>query len=442
MLAIGVAILLLAIAYIALIALRKRYNDPRFIPTQYLRNRWRRWQPPTLRKAKYSSRLQEDDSVPTFHLGRSNRTSSYPTDSERAGTFGRSAEILTQAQNGGGGVDRNMSLRSVLTLPAYSKAAGENEQILGREGERGGIDVVVENPETAAEEEERRDEEMESLYQIRRQRRQEIADREDRRQRRREARERGDVVTLRALRQESALRAQQREISGAAAMIAEHQSRSRERRVSSVSYGDLGIARHDGTRIRAGSASSDRQPLMDSAASISGQTMQPALLRDGLSIHSRGRSTSSLMSGVSSEISDSELEAPPFGRAGSDFEVATLNSRYSRNMSLSGTPVGHRSRASSAAHRPSIDTTNVSTRSMPLANPPAYDGAGFEEAPPYVSPATERAAAAGLQRLPQIVTESPTGAPMLPAIGRLPSIRIAEATPIEPRGAEAFPAFH
>lgn len=371
--------------------------------------------------------------MPTLHLDRSARPSSHLTDLERGGHSSREAETLEQS---GSGVERNISLRSIMTLPPYSSSARENERILGREGERAGIDVVIENPETAGEEEERRDEEMESLYQIRRQRRQEIAEREDRRQRRREARERGDHAALRALQQESILRAQERERSGAMAMIAEHQSRSRERRVSSVSYGDLGVARHDGSRIRAGSAGSDRQPLLDSAASISGQSIQPALLRDGLSTHSRGRSGSSITSFVSSNISDSELDGPPFGRAGSDFEIVALNQRHSRGPSLSATPIGNRSRASSAA-RPSIDTTGFT--SVPLANPPAYDGAGFEEAPPYVSPATERAAAA---QMPQLHTQSPSGAPMLPSIGRLPSIRIAEATPIEPRGTEAFPSFH
>ncbi len=63
------------------------------------------------------------------------------------------------------GVDRNTSVRSVMTLPAYSSAARENERILGREGERGGIDNVIELPETVDEEERVREEEMESLYQ-------------------------------------------------------------------------------------------------------------------------------------------------------------------------------------------------------------------------------------------------------------------------------------
>lgn len=318
-------------------------------------------------------------------------------------------------------------MRSVATLPVYSKTAGDNEQVIGREGERAGIDVVLENPETAEEEEARREEEMSSLYNIRQQRRSEIAEREARRQRRREARARGDMATVQAIRQESLLSAQEREMRGAAAMIAEHHSQSRERRVSSVSYGDLGVARHDGSRVRAGSASSDRQPLLDSAASLS--MGAPGRGRTSLGAHTRGRSTSSLMSGVSTDA-DSEFDMPPFGRAGSDFEVVTMNQLQSRNGSANITPIRGRSRASSSAPRLSAETNM--DRQLPVHQPPAYDASGFEEAPAYISPTSERNRAS-LTSLPQIQTESPSGAPLLPQIDRLPSIRIAEATPISPR---------
>ena len=77
---------------------------------------------------------------------------------------------------GGSWNDRNTSVRSVMTLPAYSQAPKETEQVIGREGERAGMDTVVEFPEDPAEEEARREEEMESLYQIRQARRQEVAE--------------------------------------------------------------------------------------------------------------------------------------------------------------------------------------------------------------------------------------------------------------------------
>ena len=321
-----------------------------------------------------------------------------------------------------------------MTLPAYSRSVRENERILGREGDRDGIDVVIEAPETAEEEEGRREDEMESLYQIRLQRRQEIAERDARRQRRREARARNDYAELQRIRQESLLANEQREIAGAAAMIAEHQANPRERRVSSVSYAELGVARHDGTRIRGNSTDSER-PLLDSAASISGGASIRPWSTQSLGAHQRGRSASSVMS-----LSDngSDMEMPPFGRAGSDYEVVTLNQAHSRNGSGIHTPAGTRSRASSnTAGRPSLDTIDIGESRIPAYEPPSYDGAGFEEAPPYTSPVRERNPQ--LPRPPSIRTTTPTGAPLLPEIGRLPSIRIADATPIEPRAQVEFP---
>lgn len=388
-----------------------------------MKSRWKRWNPRRTR-SNVATRMQIDESVPTLYLSRSARDSAQLTEFDHHEVSQRDSTI-----------DRHTSIRSVATLPAYSQNVRDNEQLLGREGERAGIDVVLESAETAEEEEARREEEMSSLYNIRQQRRQEIEEREDRRRRRREARERGDMASVMQIRQESMLSAHERELRGAAAMIAEHQSRSRERRVSSVSYGDLGVARHDGSRVRGGSMSSDRQPLLDSAASISGlSTAAPAVTRDSLSTHIRGRSTSSLMSGLSGD-GESEYEMPPFGRAGSDFEVVTMNQIHSRNGSRTITPVRGRSRASSAVLRPSVDTLDHRPATH---EPPTYEPAGFEEAPPYVSPATERARGS-FSSLPQIQTHSETGAPLLPEISRLPSIRIAEATPIEPRPSDGHP---
>lgn len=313
-----------------------------------------------------------------------------------------------------------------MTLPPYSSAAREDERILGREGDRAGIDMVVELPENDDEAEERREEEMESLYQIRLQRRNEIADREERRRLRREARDRGDIATLATLRQESLLRAEQRQLAGAQAMITEHQLRDRERRVSSVSYADLGVARHDGTRVRANSEESER-PLLDSAASITGLSMRHWSIGDSLSAHRRDRSTSSLMS--ASDMSDDAF--PPFGRAGGDFEAVAMGNP--RHASRIHTP--SRSRASSnlsnaTSVRPSLD---VDLTDLPVTEPPSYEGEGFEDAPPYTSPVQTRAPDLRMSVPPARPTStmSQTGAPQLPEIGRLPSIRIAEATPID-----------
>jgi hypothetical protein len=277
---------------------------------------------------------------------------------------------------------------------------------------------------------------MESLYQIRVQRRREIAEREERREARRDARRREDYTTLAAMRQESIWRAQQRATAGAAAMIADHRANSRERRVSAVQYGDLGVARHDGTRLRANSTDSDNRPLLDSAASMSESTVRP-ITGDSLSVHRRGRSGSSATSAMSgSDVSDNEGDLPPFGRSGTDFEVVSMNQTQSRSPSATRGSADNHSRAGSSAGPLSLDTADLGESRIPMYQPPAYEE-GFEEAPPYTSPIDRQIP--GFQRARSQQSETPrpmsaTGAPMLPEIGRLPSIRIAEATPIEPRG--------
>ncbi|KAK3075981.1 hypothetical protein LTR53_000158 [Teratosphaeriaceae sp. CCFEE 6253] len=436
-----ILVLLVSIAilsYIYLKSVRRRGGSAKWIPSKYLKRKWEAWKPRGLTSpgGKYSSHLQDDLSVPTLHLRSDNRSArnsaqQLAPDLERA----EAAQIINGDAIAGATVDRNTSVRSVMTLPAYSKSVRDNERVLAREGERDGIDVVLEAPETAEEEEERRDDEMESLYQIRIQRRSEIAEREDRRRRRREARQRGDHTELQRIRQESLIATEQREIAGAVAMIAEHQANPRERRVSSVSYAALGVAKHDGTRLRGNSSESER-PLLDSGASISGAaSIRPWSAHDPLRAHRRDRSASSVMSGSDTA---SELDMPPFGRAGSDYEVVTLNQVHSRTASGQHTPAGARSRASSnAPARPSLDTIDIGDARIPAYEPPSYDGAGFEEAPPYTSPIRERAPE--LPR-PQIESAfSPTGAPLLPQIGRMPSIRIDDATPIERRAPFEFP---
>ncbi|KAK1059119.1 hypothetical protein LTR33_013236, partial [Friedmanniomyces endolithicus] len=300
---------LFILLYIYLKAVRRRGGSAKYIPTQYLKRRWENWEPRGLTspKGSYSTPLQEDLGVPTLHLRsehRSARNSAQLLPGLELAQAGRAAPGIATAA--GATVDRNTSVRSVMTLPVYSRAAREDEQVLGREGERDGIDVVLEGPETAEEEEERRDDEMESLYQIRLQRRQEIAEQNDRRRRRRDARARGDFAALQRIRQESLTANEQREIAGAVAMIAEHQANPRDRRVSSVSYADLGVASHDGTRLRSNSAESDR-PLLDSAASISGGTaasIRPWSTHDSLRASSQHRRDRSASSGISVSTDD------------------------------------------------------------------------------------------------------------------------------------------
>ncbi|KAK5010541.1 hypothetical protein LTR28_009249 [Elasticomyces elasticus] len=388
---ITVTIASLILIYIALKAIRLRHENPRFVPTSFLQQKWRAWSA-NGRGARYSTQLQEEDDRPRLsRVDRSNRSSTMP-----------SVEHVDESAEAG--VDRNTSVRSVMTLPAYSSAARDNERILGRAGERAGIDTVLEFPETAEEEEESREEEMESLYQIRLQRRQEIAEREERRRLRREARIRGDRATLAALRHESIRRAEEAAETSAAAMIAEHQSRDRDRRVTSVSYADLGVARHDGTRVRANSSESDRAGLLDSAASIGGSSMRPWMT------HHRTGSASSVLSMSTTASEDraaSDVELPPAHHPGS----AVSSRPHSRTRSASHPP----------PPPPPLDTD---------PQPPQYDTMGWEEAPPYSSPVETRSPPPPQQSL---------GPPQLPHLERLPSIRITENTPVELRRFE-FPA--
>jgi hypothetical protein len=295
-----------------------------------------------------------------------------------------------------------------MTLPAYTPAARATEQTLAREGERGGIDVVLEFPESIDDEEQRRDNEMESLYQIRRARRQEQAEREERRIARREARARGDYETLQRLQAESRRRAESAasgEFVTSAALIAEHQAlqANRERRVSAVQYAALGVARHDGSRLRAGSTDSDNRPLLDSAASISGMS-----LARPYSSHSRDRSASSVLS-VSTRASE-ETHRP--GTDGDGFEFISLEPTTSHS----------RSRASSTSGRslhhtpPSSDERDASDVGfqIPSEQPPEY-----EDAPAYSSPVATRPPGGGFGR--------PDGPPRLPSLTAVPSIEVTGA---------------
>ncbi|KAJ5465007.1 uncharacterized protein N7458_000693 [Penicillium daleae] len=235
--------------------LRQRYYEPKYIPGQTLKQKWKQWCPGTSSYGQVPSQ------------GCQNNDTSYQ---------GASPEMaVANNRNGNAGPHRETSVRSIMTLPPYSVSPKPTEQIIAREGERAGMDRVVEFPETVEEQETRREDQMEALYQLRVQRRQELDDREARRRERREARERGDSIRLEQLNQESRARTRQRREAAesnpsisAAAIIAEHQSRERERRISSVSYADIGHVRHDGSRVRRDSyaSDSDRNPLLQSLA--------------------------------------------------------------------------------------------------------------------------------------------------------------------------------
>lgn len=329
------------------------------------------------------------------------------------------------------GVDRNTSVRSVMTLPSYSRSVRENERVLGREGERGGMDNVLELPETQDEQEVQRNEEMESLYQIRLARRAEAVDREARRQARRDARARGDHIALAEIRRRAEEAA---DLSVSQMLIAEHQGRNRDRRVSSVAYGDLGVARHDGTRLRANSHDSDNRPLLDGAASISGRSRGLTnTSTNTLDTHHRGLSVTSISrSSVDSRTSD-DVPLTSASRSHSLHDLHPVSTAQSEAQSRQGQRQGQ-------GHDRSRDPSPHSTTPSPPV--PTEEAPAYEDPPDYTSPIERRAP--GLP-MPSLQTQSQSGRhttqgmtqrsgiPQLPALERLPSIRVVttEATPID-----------
>lgn len=406
--------------------LRRQHENPKYIPTSFLKRKWSSWKP----TSGGSYRTANDHLEPISESGPGGRRSRQPPSS-----FNAAAATAVQRAEAGttGGVDRNTSVRSVMTLPPYNPKAGETEQVLGREGERGGIDVVVEYPESVTDQEAMREQEMEALYQVRLARRQEAAEREERRRLRREARERNDFVALRELRTETrasdAARGERtlEELRGEHARI-----RDRQRAVSSVSYADLGVARHDGTRLRANSEESER-PLLGDTASIAASSRH----------HRRDRSASSVLS------IDSDFPSPGLSRRSRANSGATSQRRASGQMSspelIDGGDLGD-------------EDLNI-----PGHSPPEYehisldDGQGYPEAPPdYQSPVEPRIHvlppsaqdAAGSEARDQAGQPTGTqdrrssrgvgGVPQLPSLrlASLPSIVVNTPTPINPRRSE------
>ncbi|KAH8700243.1 hypothetical protein BGW36DRAFT_373688 [Talaromyces proteolyticus] len=216
------------------------------LPGEYLKGLWWKWNPGTKNVTNHTTATTQQQNL-SVNANINSTTS--------------------QTGSTGNPPQRGHSIRSIITLPSYSRLPKEEEQVIGREGERGDIDTVIEFPETAEEEEDRREDEMESLYQIRLRRREEVAEREERRRQRREALAANDFARLQQITRDtvSSREANLNAGTSARSMLAEHQSRDRHRRISSVSYAEVGHVRHDGSRIRANSAESDQRPLLGDA---------------------------------------------------------------------------------------------------------------------------------------------------------------------------------
>ena len=465
---VGIVVLLLlasiTVVYTILRRLRAQNRKPKYIPTSFLKQRWYSWSPRT----KYGQVVSNER---THNLSRNlstTNTSYNPTSNDTEETAATAAAAA--------GIDRNTSVRSVMTLPAYSQSPKESEQVIGREGERAGMDTVVEFPEDPAEEEARREEEMESLYQIRQARRQEMADREQRRQERREARARGDWVRLEQLTRESRARAAAARLGtasangsstniSAATLLVEHMSHGRERRVSAVTYASLGRVRHDGTRLRANSDESERGALLGGAAPMGEGERQGRNRADsGASSlistlprpHFRDRSTSSILS-VSTTASELENRSaarptPPSTRDGA---ASVQEPRTSEGSDPAGTGT---SNSSPTAPRFTPDAStgsdDVGESNIPApagSEPPRYEQLEWGDAPAYESPVSpinddDRAASPNLdppihqQSATYLTVEQPgsqqssglarvpSRAPRLPTFESLPSISVEGAT--------------
>lgn len=359
------------------------------------------------------------------------------------------------------------SIRSIITLPAYRPSPNPDERLIAREGERAGVDTVIEFPETVDEEEARREEDMQALYNIRQARRREIEERNERRRQRHEARAAGDWARLEQLRLDDQRRARARADSAGSSsshlatstiggptesstnassstLIAEHNVRmaSRDRRVSSVSYADLGLARHDGSRIRADSIDSDHRPLLDSAAGMGagGAGTGPTTSRRGslwntgghplLSQHHHSRAASA----ESVAMSDSDFPSTSLGR-----QITPSASSGDRTGSLDSShrPDGVRTPSGSVSE--SSPPPNL-TQPPPTEEPPRYEETRAvpevaplqsdidDEAPPYSSPIRTRR-----ESQPFGAPQDENSSPQLPSLHVVPSIEITDSTPVSAR---------
>lgn len=276
---IGLTFAGMIIVYAMLRCMRIAGFRPVLLPGKFLKRAWENWHPASPGKYSKPSHLP---------LAQQDVDTSYHSAAASSSTAGPQSNMPR----------REASVRSVITLPAYSPVPKPEEMVLGRAGERAGMDIVVEFPETAEEEEARREEEMESLYRIRERRRQELAQLEEYRRQRREALARGDRELVRILDQRrEAGRLSDPEGMTAAELLAEHRSRPRGRRVSEVTYADVGLVRHDGSRVRTPSAESDRQPLLDDLGRRSTSSLH-SRVHSGTSTFSAASSTFSLNSGL------------------------------------------------------------------------------------------------------------------------------------------------
>lgn len=383
-----VGVVVLVCLFLLIRTLRARHPNPKRMPAP-LRKVWQKWNvTPYPAKTQYKRTGDSDVDDLSIQRIRMHEAHDNLEDALRDAlaqqelTARRGVQPNTETQDG---VNRNTSVRSVMTLPAYRPKATETEQVLGREGERDGIDTVVEMP-TAEEEEHLREEEMDALYQIRVARRRQIAEREQRRQERREARERRDYLTLHDVRERARIASEQaqREVEE---LRDAHEAikQSRQRAVSSVSYHDVGLVRADGTRLRANSAESERMGLLSDAASIALSTQETT---NSLQ-HRRGTSSHSVLS-IDTFHSNQSAQRGSTSQSGSPGMGTAGHSRTSSRGQLGEsllprTGSSSSQRAGSSPELIDAAEADLGDADMPAHSPPGYEDVSLDEVTPAQS---------------------------------------------------------
>ncbi|KAK7739868.1 hypothetical protein SLS53_005461 [Cytospora paraplurivora] len=377
-----VGVVLLVCIFILLRTLRARHPDAKRLPAP-LRKVWQKWNVKTyIPKGQYKRTGDSDDDHPTnqIRMREANLEDALHHTLAQQEAVARGGQAPTNTQDDG--VNRNTSVRSVMTLPAYRPQATDMEQVLGREGERDGIDTVVEMP-TAEEDETMREEEMDALYQIRVARRRQIAEREQRRQERREARERRDFLTLHDVRERARISAEQaqREVDE---LRNAHEAikQSRARAVSKVSYHEVGLVRADGTRLRANSGESERMGLLSDAASIA-LSMQDSHPQQRRRAPSAAPSSHSVIS-IDTLPSNTLAGTASRSRSGTGHSRQSSSGQLGESL-LPRTESALSQRAGSSPELIDPAEAEPADEDVPPQSPPGYEDVSLEEITPAQS---------------------------------------------------------
>lgn len=275
---------------------------------------------------------------------------------------------------------------------------------------------------------------MNTLYQIRLARRRQMAEKDELRRQQNEARRRNDSGTLADIRARSRAAINASELDELPREVSRIQG-TRQRSVSRVSYADLGVARPDGTRIRANSKESERMELLSDAASIalSSQSCAPSL-----ALHRRHRSASSLES-VDSDFLPS-ISAVSRGALQSEGPTPGGAARAGRNAEHVEEDLGEATIPPPDYNDSSPNRDEEPARSFtPLYGPPPDYPGRFrpvaETSDSVARPAAQRGLEAGLA-----ASVKPQAGRRSGGIPQLPSLRVSglPAIVVEPSIAQSF----